>query len=57
MFLLGAGDYWIDPNQGCHKDGIKVFCNFTADGETCLFPDKRIEMVSLPSLGARPSQS
>lgn len=41
------GDYWIDPNQGCHKDGIKVFCNFTADGETCLFPDKRIEMVKL----------
>lgn len=51
MFPLGAGDYWIDPNQGCHKDGIRVFCNFTADGETCLFPDKRIEMVSLAGRG------
>ncbi|KAG8006874.1 Collagen alpha-1(XI) chain, partial [Nibea albiflora] len=40
------GDYWIDPNQGCHRDSIKVYCNFTADGETCLYPDKRIEMFS-----------
>lgn len=45
-----VGDYWIDPNQGCHRDSIKVYCNFTADGETCLYPDKRIEMVSLQSL-------
>ncbi len=45
-----VGDYWIDPNQGCHRDSIKVYCNFTADGETCLYPDKRIEMVSLHSL-------
>uniref|UniRef100_A0A8C9YGR9 Collagen, type V, alpha 3a n=1 Tax=Sander lucioperca TaxID=283035 RepID=A0A8C9YGR9_SANLU len=40
------GDYWIDPNQGCHRDSIKVYCNFTADGETCLYPDKRIENVT-----------
>lgn len=45
-----VGDYWIDPNQGCHRDSIKVYCNFTADGETCLYPDKRIEMVSLQYL-------
>lgn len=44
------GDYWIDPNQGCNRDSIKVYCNFTADGETCLYPDKRIENVSLQSL-------
>uniref|UniRef100_A0A8C2KCV6 Collagen, type V, alpha 3a n=1 Tax=Cyprinus carpio TaxID=7962 RepID=A0A8C2KCV6_CYPCA len=41
------GEYWIDPNQGCHRDSIKVFCNFTAEGETCLHPDKRFEMVKL----------
>ncbi|CDQ87079.1 unnamed protein product [Oncorhynchus mykiss] len=41
------GDYWIDPNQGCHRDSIKVFCNFTAEGDTCLYPDKRIETVKL----------
>lgn len=44
-----VGDFWIDPNQGCHKDSIKVYCNFTAGGETCLYPDKKIEMVSLQS--------
>ncbi|MGH0155838.1 UNVERIFIED_CONTAM: hypothetical protein FKN15_030389, partial [Acipenser sinensis] len=41
------GDYWIDPNQGCHRDSFKVFCNFTAEGETCLFPDKKSEAVKL----------
>ena len=45
-----VGHYWIAPNQGCHRGSIKVYCNFTADGETCLYPDKRIEMVSLQSL-------
>uniref|UniRef100_A0A4W4H2W7 Fibrillar collagen NC1 domain-containing protein n=1 Tax=Electrophorus electricus TaxID=8005 RepID=A0A4W4H2W7_ELEEL len=39
------GEYWIDPNQGSHRDSIKVFCNFTAGGETCLHPDKRFETV------------
>lgn len=41
------GEYWIDPNQGCHRDSIRVFCNFTAEGETCLHPDKRFETVKL----------
>ncbi|KAA0705379.1 Collagen alpha-1(XI) chain [Triplophysa tibetana] len=41
------GEYWIDPNQGCHRDAMRVFCNFTSEGETCLHPDKRFEMVKL----------
>uniref|UniRef100_A0A3B3QIX5 Fibrillar collagen NC1 domain-containing protein n=1 Tax=Paramormyrops kingsleyae TaxID=1676925 RepID=A0A3B3QIX5_9TELE len=41
------GEYWIDPNQGCHRDAFKVFCNFTSDGETCLFPDKKSHTVKL----------
>lgn len=41
-----TGDYWIDPNQGSVRDALRVFCNFTAGGETCLNPDKKFEMVS-----------
>uniref|UniRef100_A0A3P8Y4V9 Fibrillar collagen NC1 domain-containing protein n=1 Tax=Esox lucius TaxID=8010 RepID=A0A3P8Y4V9_ESOLU len=43
------GEYWIDPNQGCHRDSFKVFCNFTAEGETCLYPDKKFQSVKLGS--------
>lgn len=32
------GEYWIDPNQGCSRDSFRVYCNFTAGGETCVFP-------------------
>uniref|UniRef100_A0A674N822 Collagen type V alpha 1 chain n=1 Tax=Takifugu rubripes TaxID=31033 RepID=A0A674N822_TAKRU len=37
------GEYWIDPNQGCSRDSFKVYCNFTAGGESCIFPDKKSE--------------
>lgn len=32
-----TGEYWIDPNQGCTIDAIKVFCNMET-GETCVRP-------------------
>lgn len=32
-----SGEYWIDPNQGCNLDAIKVFCNMET-GETCVYP-------------------
>lgn len=40
-----SGEYWIDPNQGCARDSFKVYCNFTAGGETCLYPSKAVENV------------
>lgn len=33
-----TGTYWIDPNIGCSADTIKVMCNFTGGGQTCLKP-------------------
>uniref|UniRef100_A0A8C3R0B7 Collagen type XI alpha 1 chain n=1 Tax=Cyanoderma ruficeps TaxID=181631 RepID=A0A8C3R0B7_9PASS len=39
------GEYWIDPNQ----DSFKVYCNFTAGGETCIYPDKKSEGVRISS--------
>lgn len=36
--LSPAGDYWIDPNQGCTLDAMKVFCNMET-GETCVYPN------------------
>ncbi|XP_052641200.1 collagen alpha-1(I) chain-like [Harpia harpyja] len=32
-----SGEYWIDPNQGCNLDAIKVYCNMET-GETCVYP-------------------
>uniref|UniRef100_A0A6Q2Y725 Fibrillar collagen NC1 domain-containing protein n=1 Tax=Esox lucius TaxID=8010 RepID=A0A6Q2Y725_ESOLU len=43
------GDYWIDPNQGCSRDSLKVFCNFTAGVETCLYPSKSVDTVKINS--------
>ena len=30
-----SGEYWVDPNQGCKLDAIKVYCNMET-GETCI---------------------
>lgn len=37
FFFSPAGEYWIDPNQGCTIDAIKVFCNMET-GESCVHP-------------------
>uniref|UniRef100_A0A8C8DMP4 Fibrillar collagen NC1 domain-containing protein n=1 Tax=Oryzias sinensis TaxID=183150 RepID=A0A8C8DMP4_9TELE len=43
------GEYWIDPNQGCSGDSFKVYCNFTAGGETCIYPDNKSNGVRISS--------
>ncbi|KYO18275.1 hypothetical protein Y1Q_0002549 [Alligator mississippiensis] len=44
---LPEGEYWIDLNQGCAHIAFKVFCNFTAGGETLIFPSKESETVPM----------
>lgn len=34
-----AGEYWIDPNQGCNLDAIKVYCDMET-GATCVYPTR-----------------
>uniref|UniRef100_A0A674MN55 Collagen type V alpha 1 chain n=1 Tax=Takifugu rubripes TaxID=31033 RepID=A0A674MN55_TAKRU len=46
------GEYWIDPNQGCSRDSFKVYCNFTAGGESCIFPDKKVTSWAKESPGS-----
>uniref|UniRef100_A0A3P8YVK5 Fibrillar collagen NC1 domain-containing protein n=1 Tax=Esox lucius TaxID=8010 RepID=A0A3P8YVK5_ESOLU len=48
------GDYWIDPNQGCSRDSLKVFCNFTAGVETCLYPSKSVDTLSYVDSDGKP---
>uniref|UniRef100_A0A8K9Y616 Fibrillar collagen NC1 domain-containing protein n=1 Tax=Oncorhynchus mykiss TaxID=8022 RepID=A0A8K9Y616_ONCMY len=43
------GEYWIDPNQGCSGDSFSVYCNFTAGGETCIYPDRKSSGVRISS--------
>uniref|UniRef100_H9G7I4 Fibrillar collagen NC1 domain-containing protein n=1 Tax=Anolis carolinensis TaxID=28377 RepID=H9G7I4_ANOCA len=51
------GEYWIDPNQGCSRDSFKVFCNFTAGGETCVFPRKEVREVPMSAWEKETPQS
>jgi len=39
------GWYWVDPNLGVSRDSIQVWCNMTAHGETCVYPESQSRMV------------
>lgn len=46
--IIYLGWYWIDPNLGMIDDAIYVFCNMSAKGETCVFPD--IHSSTMPNI-------
>merc|ERR1719481_1679254 len=48
------GYYWIDPNLGMPEDAVRVFCNMTAGGETCVSPD--VHASRMPNIPWRKSQ-
>merc|ERR1712064_232306 len=47
------GYYWIDPNLGMVDDAVKVSCNMSAGGETCVTPD--IHASRMPNIPWRKS--
>jgi collagen type V/XI/XXIV/XXVII alpha len=47
------GYYWIDPNLGMVDDAVKVYCNMSAGGETCVNPD--IHASRMPNIPWRKS--
>lgn len=49
LLCFWIGFYYIDPNQGCPYDALLAFCNFTANGATCL-PTKENEVLLLRNM-------
>jgi len=47
------GFYWIDPNLGMTDDAVKVYCNMSAGGETCVSPD--VHASRMPNIPWRKS--
>ncbi len=50
---LKDGFYWIDPNLGMADDAVKVYCNMTSGGHTCVYPD--IHASKMPNIPWRKS--
>lgn len=38
LYCLSLGHYWIDPNLGCPVDAVRVYCDFTDGGKSCVEP-------------------
>merc|ERR1712241_1474692 len=49
------GFYWIDPNLGVTDDAVRVYCNMTAGGETCVYPD--VHASRMPNIPWRKSHN
>ena len=43
LLFMPSGPYWIDPNGGCEKDAVEVWCDFTnASCQSCVDPVKKV---------------
>ena len=51
--IVSLGFYWIDPNLGMSDDAVKVFCDMTDGGKTCVFPD--VHASKMPNIPWRKS--
>jgi len=52
---MNDGFYWIDPNLGVNDDAVRVYCNMTAGGETCVYPD--VHASRMPNIPWRNSHN
>jgi len=52
---MNDGFYWIDPNLGVTDDAVRVYCNMTAGGETCVYPD--VHASRMPNIPWRKSHN
>merc|ERR1719343_1976593 len=43
------GTYYIDPNGGCAKDAIEVYCNMKEKGSTCVNPSQNSALTPSPN--------
>ena len=43
LLLVSTGPYWIDPNGGCVKDAIEVWCDYSnASCHSCVDPVNKV---------------
>ena len=40
---VSLGPYWIDPNGGCEKDAIEVWCDYSNGScQSCVDPVRKV---------------
>ena len=43
ILFMSSGPYWIDPNGGCEKDAVEVWCDYSKQlCRSCVDPVKKV---------------